>query len=155
MVARKRSVSHLARLNPGVRRTLFIGLVSAGCSNPRVVLGWNATEAGAPQGTDAGDAGPPSCQASGAGLTNCGGSSESCCASLQVPGGTYYRTYTPSGGSPTNEADPASVNAFRLDKYLVTVGRFRQFVTAWNGGAGWVERDGGRLRAGLGGVGRR
>jgi formylglycine-generating enzyme required for sulfatase activity len=29
------------------------------------------------------------------------------------------------------------VSSFRLDKYEVTVGRFRQFVTAWNGGAGW------------------
>ncbi|HXN32468.1 MAG TPA: formylglycine-generating enzyme family protein, partial [Polyangiaceae bacterium] len=28
----------------------------------------------------------------------------------------------------------ATVSGFRLDKYLVTVGRFRQFVAAWNGG---------------------
>jgi len=25
------------------------------------------------------------------------------------------------------------VSSFRLDKFLVTVGQFRQFVTAWNG----------------------
>ena len=31
---------------------------------------------------------------------------------------------------------------FRLDKYLVTVGRFRQFVTAWNGGSGYAPTDG-------------
>ena len=31
-------------------------------------------------------------------------------------------------GGPTGEADPASVSGFRLDKYLVTVGRFRQYV---------------------------
>jgi formylglycine-generating enzyme required for sulfatase activity len=34
-------------------------------------------------------------------------------------------------------ADPATLSAFRLDKYLVTVGRFRQFVDAWSGGAGY------------------
>ena len=37
----------------------------------------------------------------------------------------------------TGEADPATVSNFRLDKYLVTVGRFRQFVTAWNNGLGY------------------
>jgi sulfatase modifying factor 1 len=69
-------------------------------------------------------------------MTNCGASSESCCTSLEVAGGTYYRSYTNSGSGPADEAAPASVSGFRLDKYEVTVGRFRQFVTAWNGG--WV-----------------
>jgi formylglycine-generating enzyme required for sulfatase activity len=68
-----------------------------------------------------------SCQTSGGGLTNCGASSESCCTSLAVPGGTYYRTYANSGTGPTGEADPATVSGFRLDKYLVTTGRFLQF----------------------------
>ncbi len=70
-------------------------------------------------------------------MTNCGpggSGTESCCTSLTVPGGTFYRTYTNSGSGPTGEADPATVSAFRLDKYEVTVGRFRQFVRAWNGG---------------------
>jgi formylglycine-generating enzyme required for sulfatase activity len=49
-----------------------------------------------------------------------------------VTGGNYYRTYTNSGNGPVGEADPATVSNFHLDKYLVTVGRFRQFVTAWN-----------------------
>jgi formylglycine-generating enzyme required for sulfatase activity len=57
-----------------------------------------------------------------------------------VTGGTYYRTYTNSGTGPTSEADPASVSGFRLDKYEVTVGRFRQFVNAWTGG--WVPPAG-------------
>jgi formylglycine-generating enzyme required for sulfatase activity len=35
------------------------------------------------------------------------------------------------------EAAPATVSGFRLDKYLVTVGRFRQFVAAWNNGSGY------------------
>ncbi len=95
------------------------------------------------------DAGPspPSCAPGGPGMTNCGACLESCCTSLEVEGGTYFRTYDltdaglpapPPDGGPTGEADPASVSDFRLDKYLVTVGRFRQFVTAWDGGAGYV-----------------
>ncbi len=65
-----------------------------------------------------------------------------------MTGGTYYRTYDPlnssgevtlaADGGPTGEADPVTVSSFNLDKYLVTVGRFRQFVRAWNGGAGWL-----------------
>ncbi len=85
-------------------------------------------------------------------MTNCGtggAGTESCCTSLEVTGGTYYRTYdtTPADesifaadGGPTALADPATLSTFRLDKYLVTVGRYRQFVSAVlpaDGGAGW------------------
>jgi formylglycine-generating enzyme required for sulfatase activity len=79
---------------------------------------------------------PPSCAPGGPGMTSCpaGTGSESCCTSLDVSAGTYYRTYANNGSGPTGEADPATLSAFRLDKYLVTVGRFRQFVTAWNNG---------------------
>jgi formylglycine-generating enzyme required for sulfatase activity len=89
---------------------------------------------------------PPSCAPGGPGLTDCGSARESCCTSLEVTGGTYYRTYDPlasdggvdtaADGGPAAEADPASVSAFRLDKYEVTVGRFRRFVNAWDGGSG-------------------
>jgi len=70
-------------------------------------------------------------------MTNCGPGgrgTESCCTSLPVTGGTFYRTFSNDGTGPTGEADPATVSGFRLDKYLVTVGRFRQFVDAWNAG---------------------
>ncbi|MGH7269770.1 MAG: formylglycine-generating enzyme family protein [Polyangiaceae bacterium] len=83
-----------------------------------------------------GDSGwePPSCAAGGPGLTNCGAGSESCCTSLDVPGGTYYAAYSNLGGDggPTDESAPATVSSFYLDKYLVTVGRFRQFANAWD-----------------------
>jgi sulfatase modifying factor 1 len=83
----------------------------------------------------------PSCRMSGPGLTNCGTNPESCCASPEVPGGTFSRTYKNSGGVLTGTpTDPAKVSGFRLDKYLVTVGRFRQFVSAWN--AMWVPQAG-------------
>ena len=69
--------------------------------------------------------GAPSCEIS------CGADGgDNCCTSLSVRGGTYYRTYSNNGSGPTGEADPATVSSFRLDKYLVTVGRFREFVAA-------------------------
>ncbi len=87
---------------------------------------------------------PLSCAPGGPGISACGVSREDCCASLGVDGGFFYRTYdetsadggllVPSDGGPAGEADPATVSSFRLDKYAVTVGRFRQFVTAWNAG---------------------
>ena len=77
---------------------------------------------------------PPSCLAGGPGLTDCGSAKESCCTSLTVTGGTFYRTYANSDGTVNQEADAATVSTFRLDKYAVTVGRFRQFVNAWNNG---------------------
>ncbi len=59
---------------------------------------------------------------------------ESCCESLAVPGGSYLR-------SPfLEQPDPASVSNFRLDKFEVTVGRFRRFVTAVVGG--WRPEEG-------------
>jgi formylglycine-generating enzyme required for sulfatase activity len=73
-----------------------------------------------------------SCQMDGAGLTNCGTPPESCCTSLAVSGGDYDR----SSSSPYS--GKVSVSDFRLDKYDVTVARFRQFVGAWNGGNGWT-----------------
>jgi len=94
----------------------------------------------------------PNCAPGGAGLTNCGAASESCCTSLEVSGGTFFRTYdpaTPDAGTPLGpdggalgEASPATVSSFSLDKYLVTVGRFRQFVNAWNAYTGYYPSAG-------------
>jgi formylglycine-generating enzyme required for sulfatase activity len=65
----------------------------------------------------------PSC--SGLAAT-CGPSkNDNCCTSLLVPGGTYNRSNDP--------AAPATVSDFYLDKYEVTVGRFRAFVSAGMG----------------------
>src|SRR6202142_2912386 len=87
----------------------------------------------------------------GNGLTNCGAASEPCSASLTVTGGTFDRTYANDGTGATGLADPATVGTFRLDKYLVTVGRFRQFVAAWNGGAGYAPPPGSGKHAPLNG----
>jgi len=87
--------------------------------------------------TDAGvDALPPPAAPSCSGLTaSCGASSnDSCCNSPEVPGGSYYRGYDVAGDSNSGNTDfPARVSGFRLDKYEVTVGRFRAFVEAGMG----------------------
>jgi formylglycine-generating enzyme required for sulfatase activity len=103
-----------------------------------------------------------SCAALDGGLGSaCGAAHDSCCTSIDVAGGPYFRAYDPvvdggiqtvGDGGATDLGDPASVSGFRLDKYEVDVGRFRQFVTAWNGG--WTPTSGSgkhvHLNGGLG-----
>jgi formylglycine-generating enzyme len=48
-----------------------------------------------------------------------------------VPGGTFYRSY--DGVTYITKSYPATVDDFYLDKYEITVGRFRQFVNAGKG----------------------
>jgi formylglycine-generating enzyme required for sulfatase activity len=63
---------------------------------------------------------------------NCGSSgNESCCSSLLVPSGTFYRSY--DGATYNDMSYPATLSDFSLDKYEVTVGRFRQFVNVGRG----------------------
>jgi len=56
---------------------------------------------------------------------------ESCCTSLLVLGGTFDRSY--DGVDFTDPNYPATVDDFYLDKYEITVGRFRVFVNAGMG----------------------
>ncbi|MGD0679927.1 MAG: SUMF1/EgtB/PvdO family nonheme iron enzyme [Polyangiaceae bacterium] len=99
----------------------------------------------------------PSCAAVGAGTTSCGpggSGTESCCTSLEVTGGTFDRLY-PSGdaGFPATGA-LATISGLRLDKYLVTVGRLRQYVNYVTGSAGAPPPNGSgthtHLNGGLG-----
>ena len=137
-----------------------------GGASPSRGLGGDASTEASPADAAAGDVqtGAPNCAPGGPGLSNCSVSQdESCCTSLEVPGGAYYRTYdpyplgggmdwaAPEGGVATGLADPATVSTFRLDKYDVTVARFRQFVNAWNGGAGWTPPAGSGKHAHLNG----
>ncbi len=64
---------------------------------------------------------PPSC----VGLpSTCGpGGNESCCTSQILPKGTYNRSNDP--------AYPATVSDFRLDRFEITVGRFRKFLASY------------------------
>ena len=71
-----------------------------------------------------------------------------------MAGGTFFRTYTSDGSGLKDTADPATISDFRLDKYLVTVGRFRKFVAAWDQGSGYTPEPGsgkhGHLNGGQG-----
>jgi formylglycine-generating enzyme len=74
----------------------------------------------------------------GLGLSNCGFSkSESCCASPLVDSGTFVRSFDDVKNAP---GSLATVSSFRLDRFEVTVGRFRKFVTASIDG--WVPPAG-------------
>jgi sulfatase modifying factor 1 len=75
---------------------------------------------------------PPSCVPL---AMTCGASgNDNCCRSLEVPGGTYYRSYDVAGdASSGNMSSPATISSYRLDKYEVTVGRFRTFLNAGMG----------------------
>jgi len=123
-------------------RSLIVVVAIAGSFSKTLACGARTGLGLVEVSSDAGTVVPPSCAPGGPGLTNCGASLETCCASLVVEGGTYFRTYFNSGSGPAGEADPATVSGFRLDKYLVTVGRFRQFVNAWNGGQGYTPPAG-------------
>jgi len=83
-----------------------------------------------------GDSGAANC----AGLpSTCGPSqTESCCAAVSVPGGTFARSY--DGVGYTDSSFTATVSSFKLDRFLVTVGRMRTFVTAVEGG--WLPAAG-------------
>jgi len=70
------------------------------------------------------DPGPPSCR----GATEfCGRNSESCCLSLPVAGGPLALPIDAAGTRVQVE-----LSSFHLDKYEVTVGRFREFLEGYD-----------------------
>ena len=62
----------------------------------------------------------------------CGSAGGSCCEIRDVPGGMFYRSYDGVSGGKYNSraSNQATISNFRLDRYEVTVGRFRAFVRA-------------------------
>jgi formylglycine-generating enzyme required for sulfatase activity len=109
-------------------------------------LGWGALAAcgGAPP------AGAPSCRAL---APTCGPNHDrSCCESGAVPGGTFRRSYDGVSLADATGSD-ATVSAFRLDTYLVTVGRFRAFVDAGQGTAAAPPAAGAGAQAQIAGSG--
>lgn len=94
-----------------------------------LVAGWGMWGAGCTTN-------PPSMILSCQGLTHtCGpNGNDDCCNSLVVTGGMYFRSYDTAGDVESgNQGFAATVSDFRLDKYEVTVERFRAFVTAGKG----------------------
>src|SRR5881394_1504468 len=110
------------------------GLTAAGGASGTSGSGSGGTWGTSPGGTGGAGAGGATLGIAGAAphdgpscadlAATCGPSgNESCCTSIEVPQGT-----TPLSGLTSDP--PASVSAFRLDKYEVTVGRLRVFVSA-------------------------
>jgi formylglycine-generating enzyme len=70
------------------------------------------------------------------------GEGESCCTTILLPEGTFSRGYDATGfdrqdGQPIqgwqkSGAAPAQMRPFRLDRYEVTVGRYRKFVDSYD-----------------------
>jgi formylglycine-generating enzyme required for sulfatase activity len=116
-----------------------------GACSPTCVGGWICVG-----GACVAPTAPPSCATGGDGRSNCGPSgNDSCCASPLVTGvttATFSRSYDGVSGTKCFAADcsdpsnKAQISSFRLDKYEVTVGRFRQFVNAVR--AGWTPSAG-------------
>ena len=102
-------------------------LALAACGHLR----FDALGDGAPAGDAAADSDAAMVRCAGLAAT-CGPTGTSdCCASLPVPGGTFYRSFDfGSDGAWTDMSYPATLGDFQLDTYEVTVGRFRQFVDA-------------------------
>lgn len=135
----------------------------SGCNFPLPMAGGQsdaAPDAQADAAPDAPVAGPR-CQSLG---MTCGATSmDSCCTGSLIPTGTFYRSYDVAGdGYSGDQSALATVSTFRLEKYEVTVGRFRAFVNAGHGtqlsapasgsgahaaiaGSGWNESWNGNL----------
>jgi formylglycine-generating enzyme required for sulfatase activity len=88
----------------------------------------------------------------GAGISDCAPDGGSCCAGSILPEGNLLRSYDGISPGYTSQAFPATVASLWLDKYEITVGRFRRFVTAvvggWQPAAGSGKHS--HLNAGLG-----
>jgi formylglycine-generating enzyme len=79
--------------------------------------------------------GPPQFTSCTGLAANCGaGANESCCQAGTVPGtdpgSPFYRSYDVAPDTYNDMSSPATVSAFVLDRYEVTIGRFRAFVNA-------------------------
>jgi len=69
-----------------------------------------------------------------------------------VPGGTFDTVFYSQGPGPSDGGTgPATVSDLRLDKYLVTVGRFRQYVNYLVGSGGMPPANDSGIHAHLNG----
>ena len=98
----------------------------------------------------------PSCKSATG--TECQG--ESCCTAITVPAGSFTL-----GGDVVTPTSAATIASFALDKYEVTVGRFRRFLGAYSGppavgsganplitGSGWQSSWNGSLPSDSAGI---
>jgi formylglycine-generating enzyme required for sulfatase activity len=83
-----------------------------------------------------------------------GGTFDRSYSALPASNGADAATGGPTADAATQGSDPATISSFRLDKYDVTVGRFRAFVNAAlsaDGGLSWVPSPGAGKHATLDG----
>jgi formylglycine-generating enzyme required for sulfatase activity len=82
---------------------------------------------------------------------SCGAAADtSCCEAARVPAGRFYRGCDRADDVEFKDmAYPATVSAFVLDRYEVTVGRFRAFVNAGNATQGKHPADAAGAHPGL------
>lgn len=117
-----------------VRWGVSVGLIAlVGCSYPSLPpLGSDEDPDGPVADAPVTPAAPLSCKDL---PKTCGrDGNDDCCTSLLVEGGSFFRGYDVAGDSFSGTNDfPATVSSFRLDKYEVTVARFRAFVEAGKG----------------------
>lgn len=89
-------------------------------------------------GVDCGGADCAACPAAATPSTSCTTAvnacgplgTENCCAVASVPGATFSRSYDAVGF--TDSSNTATVSTYFLDKFEVSVGRFRKFVEAYD-----------------------
>lgn len=126
----------------------------AACGSGRSSAGSDGSDGAGSDSDSGGGGGGPAASCVGLPAT-CGPSSnDSCCNSPQVAGGTYYRGYDAAGDPNSGDMSyPATVSSFRLDKYEVTVGRFRAFVQAGLGTQSIPPPAGAGAHARIGGSG--
>jgi formylglycine-generating enzyme required for sulfatase activity len=108
---------------------VVLAFVAVGCGRIDFATMGNAS------GDASGDASGSGASTSCAALPpTCGPGRTSCCDSPLVPGGTFYRNNDMANdGNYTNTTESATVSSFLLDRYELTVGRFRAFVLAGQG----------------------
>jgi formylglycine-generating enzyme required for sulfatase activity len=77
---------------------------------------------------------------------------ESCCTRPLVTGGTFFRNYDGVSPAYSSKGETATLSDFRLDRFEITLGRFRNFVAAWDDGYRPPAGSGkhAHLRGGLG-----
>lgn len=98
-----------------------VASTSASASSTSASTGAGGAGGGGPLACGAISPNGPGCQSGAPGDgDNCGDGATSCCAVGPTMCGTFDRN--------NNAAYPATVSTFALDKYEVTVGRFRKFV---------------------------
>lgn len=87
------------------------------------------------EGDAPGDGPPPQYSSCMDLALTCGaGGTRSCCElATPIPEGTFLRGYDAATDAYDDMSYPATVSAFALDRYEVTVGRFRKFVEAGQG----------------------